>query len=82
MSLCGLTNNKMIIQVRVIPNSSQQKIESFGGNRYLVKVMSEPEKNEANIELLNMLSRYFSTPVNKIKIKSGLSGRDKIIEVG
>ena len=72
----------MIINVRVIPNSSQQKIESFGANRYLVKLTEAPEKNEANIELLNMLSRYFSTPVNKIKIKSGLTGRDKIIEVG
>jgi len=72
----------MIINVRVLANSSQQKIESFGANRYLVKVTGEAEKNEANIELLNMLSKYFSTPVSKIKIKSGLASRDKIIEVG
>jgi hypothetical protein len=72
----------MIIQVRVLANSSQQKIESFGGNRYLIKLTEEPENNKANIELLNMLSKYFSTPVSKIKIKSGLTGRDKIIEVG
>ena len=72
----------MIITVRVLANSSQQKIESFGGNRYLVKLTEEPDHNKANIELINMLSKYFSTPANKIKIKSGMTGRDKIIEVG
>jgi uncharacterized protein YggU (UPF0235/DUF167 family) len=72
----------MIINVRVIPNSSQQKIENFGGNRFLIKVTGEADKNEANIELINMLSKYFTTPVHKIKIKAGLTGRDKISEVG
>jgi uncharacterized protein YggU (UPF0235/DUF167 family) len=71
----------MIIKVRVIPNSSVQKIESFLGNNYLIKLTSLPEDNEANIELIKMLCKYFTVSSSSIKIKFGLTGRDKIIEI-
>lgn len=71
----------MNINVRVKPNSSEQKIESFGGNRYLIHLESEAEDNKANIELINLLSKYFGVPVKNIKIKSGMTSRDKLIEV-
>ena len=37
-----------IINVKVKPNSSKQEVESFGDNRYLVYLKSEPENNKAN----------------------------------
>ena len=71
----------MLINVRVKPRHSERKIESFGDNRYLVYVKSEPENNKANIELVNMLSKYFGIPVGRIRIKRGLTNNDKIIEL-
>jgi uncharacterized protein len=71
----------VIINVRVKANHSEQKIESFGDLRYLVYLKSEPENNKANIELINLLSHYFKIPAKNIKIKSGLTSRDKIIEL-
>ena len=71
----------MIIHVKVKPNSSKQKIENFGGGRYLVYLKSAPENDEANIELINFLSKEMGTPPNKFQIKFGRTSDKKIIEI-
>jgi uncharacterized protein len=71
----------MIIKVKVKAGSSKQSIENFGDNNYLIYLKEPPEKNRANIELINFLSKQFCTPVGKIKIKSGISSSQKIIEL-
>jgi len=71
----------MIIYVKVKANSSREEIESFGNNRYLVYLKEPPENNRANIELINLLSKYFGTPVTKVRIKAGLSNNEKILEI-
>ena len=71
----------MKIQVRVNTNSPEQEIEDFGDRRYLVKVKSAPENNKANIELINLLARHLGVPALKLKIVSGLSSRDKTLEI-
>jgi len=71
----------MIIRVKVKPNSSKQKIESFGDNRYLVYLTEPPENNRANIELMNLLAKYLGVPPGRMKIKFGLSGNEKILEI-
>ena len=72
----------MIIHVKVKPNSSEKKIIDFGNNRYLIYLKSPAENNEANIELINFLSKHFTTPVSKIKIKFGMTGTEKVIDIG
>jgi len=72
---------KMIINVKVKPNSSKQEIENFGGGRYLVYLKSTPENNKANIELINLLSKELGVPSNSIKIKFGQTSDKKIIEI-
>ena len=71
----------MIIHVKVKPNSSKKKIESFGGGRYLVYLKSAPENDKANIELLNMLSKELGVPVKNLKIKFGRTSTEKTIEI-
>lgn len=71
----------MIINVKVKPSSSKQEIQSFGNNRYLIYLTEPPENNRANIELINLLSKHFGTLVGRIKIKTGLSNNEKMIEV-
>ena len=71
----------MKFQIRVKPNSSMQKIEEFGDHRYLVYLESPAEKNEANIELINLMAKHLGVPASKLKIVSGLANRDKTLEV-
>jgi len=71
----------MIIHVKVKPNSSEQKIIPFGDNRYLIYLKEPAENNRANIELINLLAKQFTTPAARIKIKAGLNNREKILEI-
>ena len=71
----------MKVYIRVKTNSIEQKIEKFGDNRYLVYLKSKPENNEANLELIKLLSKYLGVSTKSIKFKSGVSSRDKVLEI-
>lgn len=67
----------MIIHVKVKPNSSEQNIEKTD-EIYVVKLKSVPEKGKANLELINLLKKYFNS---EVRIKSGFNSRKKIVEI-
>ncbi len=71
----------MNIKVMVKTNSSKPHVEDFGGGNYLVYVSAQPENNEANMELISSLSKHFGVPWKNIKIKSGLTSNNKLVEV-
>ncbi len=71
----------MILNIKVKTNSSKQKVENFGGGRYLVYLKSEPENNKANMELINVLSKEFGVPPSSIKIKFGQISDKKLVEI-
>lgn len=71
----------MIIRVKVKTNSSKQSVESFGDNRYLVHVKSSPENNEANVELLKLLSKELGVPPKALHINFGRTSDEKLVEV-
>jgi uncharacterized protein (TIGR00251 family) len=68
----------MIIKVKVHPSSGKREIAEKNGE-YDVHLKSAPENNKANIELVKLLKKYFNRPA---RIKSGLSSRNKIVEIG
>ena len=67
-------------KVIVKPNSRENKIEKYGAERaaYIISVRAKPENNKANIELVKFLSRELKA---KVRILSGLRGREKIVEM-
>lgn len=71
----------MSIKVKVKPNSGKRQIESFGNDMYLVYLKEPPENDRANIELINMLAKYFGVPHTKVKIKIGRYSNNKTIEI-
>ena len=71
----------MKVYVKVKANSGMQKVESFGDWRYLVYVKAPPENGKANAEMLNILAKYLGVPPLKLKIKTGFSNANKILEI-
>ena len=71
----------MIIRIMVKTRSSNPHVEDFGGGNLLVYLSSEPENNEANIELIKMLSKHYGTHWKNIKIKSGMTNKNKLVEI-
>jgi len=78
----------MKIKVRVRPNSEEQSVERLQlpnsdsskepEEILFVKLKSLPNEGKANLEMLKLLENHFG---KQVKIKSGFTSRNKIIEI-
>lgn len=73
--------NPMKKRVKVKPNSKQQSVEEQTDGSFIVHLKSPPVEGKANEELIKLLAKKFCVPQVKIRIKTGLSSRQKIIEI-
>lgn len=71
----------MRINVKAKPNSREEKIEKVDENNFVVSVKEPPEKGKANEAIRNALAVYFKTASARVKIISGYSSRNKIVEI-
>ncbi len=77
-----MNHKKMKIQVKVKPNSKHQKIEEGNDSSLTVSLKSPPVDGKANQELIEILAKKFRVAKSQIVIKSGLSSRNKLVEIG
>jgi uncharacterized protein (TIGR00251 family) len=70
-----------IFKVRVIPNSSVNKIIEQNNDFLKIKLTAPAHEDKANKALIKFLSSYFKIAKNKIEIITGEKSRDKIIRV-
>lgn len=71
----------MKIFVKAKPNAREEKVEKIDEKNYVVSVKEPPEKGKANVAIRNALAVYFKTGSSCVKIISGYSSRNKIIEI-
>lgn len=71
----------MKISVRVKPKSKQQNIEQNSEGVWIINLKSAPIDGKANHELISMIAENFKVKKSQVKIKSGLSNQNKIIEI-
>ena len=71
----------MKINVKAKPNSREEKVEKIDENNFVVSVKEPPEKGKANEAIRNALAVYFKTGSSRVKIISGYSARNKVIEI-
>ena len=71
----------MKVQVKVKPNCKQQKIEEGDDGSLVVYLKSPPVDGKANQELIKLLAKKFQISKSNIYIKSGLSSRNKWVEI-
>jgi hypothetical protein len=71
----------MKIQVKVKPNSKQQKIEELTDGSLIIRLKSPPVDGKANQELIKILAKKYGVAKSQVVIKSGLSGKNKSIEI-
>jgi len=72
---------KMKINVKAKPSSREEKVEKIDENNFVVSVKEPPEKGRADEAIRNALAVYFKTGSSCVKIVSGYSSRNKIIEI-
>ncbi len=69
----------MKISVKVVPNSSKNKIEKTGDKKYKVWLKSMAKESKANKELIEYLSDCFKISKSQIFIDSGLKSKNKTL---
>ncbi len=70
-----------IFTVKVKPNSKQQSIEEQSDGSLKVHLKSPPVDGKANQELIVLLAKKLKVPKSAIAIKSGLSSKNKLVEI-
>ncbi|MDJ0734537.1 MAG: DUF167 domain-containing protein [Nostocaceae cyanobacterium] len=68
-------------RVKVKPNSKNPRILEEDDGSLTVYLKSLPVDGKANTELIKVLADKFDVPKSYVRIKSGLSSRQKLIEI-
>lgn len=71
----------MKVFVKAKPRAKQEKLEKIDSSHYIVSVKEPPLKGQANKAIIKVLADYFNIPKSQIKIISGLSSKQKTIEI-
>lgn len=67
--------------IKVKPNSKEQQIIEEKDGSLTIRLKSPPVDGKANQELIKVLSKKYNVPKSYIRIKSGASSRQKLIEI-
>jgi len=70
-----------IIQVKVKPNSRASVLEQQDDGTWLAQIKSPPVEGKANDELLALVAKHFRCRKSDVSIKSGGSGRVKLVRI-
>jgi uncharacterized protein (TIGR00251 family) len=69
------------ISVKVRPNARVSALEQVDRGLWLARVKSPPVDGRANKELVTLIARHFGCPKSAVIIKSGVSGRVKLVNI-
>lgn len=71
----------MKIIVKVTPSAKEEKIGKVKENEFKISVKEPPIRGMANEAVIRVLAGYFNTPKSSIRIVSGYTSRNKIVEI-
>ena len=71
----------MKIVVKAKPNSFEEKVEKVDESNFIVSVKEPPVKGLANRAIIKALSDFLGVYPARIKIVSGFTSKQKIIEL-
>lgn len=74
------SRNYIFLRVKVKPSLKSQYIKEEDDS-LIVYIKSPPVDGKANEELIKLLAKKFGVPPSRIRVKSGLSSRNKLIEI-
>jgi uncharacterized protein len=72
---------QQVIQVKVKPNSRTSRLEHCDDGTWLAQLKSPPIDGRANEELVALVAKQFECRKAAVSIKSGASGRMKLIRI-
>jgi len=70
-----------LLQVKVKPRARESSLEQDADGTWLAQLKSPPVDGKANAELIALVARRFGCARSAVSIKSGASGRTKLVRV-
>ena len=70
-----------VIQVKVKPNARASAFEQLEDGTWLAQLKAAPIDGKANEELISLVARHFQCRKSAVSIKSGASGRLKLVRI-
>ena len=70
-----------LIQIKVKPNSRACLLEQKDDGTWVAQIKSPPVDGKANEELLALVAKHFGCRKSEVSIKSGGSGRVKLVQI-
>ena len=76
-----ITENDIIIKVKIVPGSSKNKIVGAYNDALKIAITDPPVEGKANKKCIAYLAKYFDVAKSKIKIISGQTSKNKLIRI-
>lgn len=70
-----------VIQVKVKPNARTSALTQLPDGSWVAQVRAPPIEGRANQELIALVAQHFECVKAAVSIKSGTSGRLKLVEI-
>ena len=71
----------VLLQIKVIPGSSVNKIVGVEGDQIKVKIAAPPEKGKANKEIISFLAKVLGLRKKDVVIENGEKSRVKLVRI-
>lgn len=71
-----------VIKVKVKPNARTSELAQLPDGTWLARLKSPPVDGRANAELIALVAAQFGCLRSAVSIRSGASGRMKLVRVG
>ena len=72
---------RQVLQVKVKPNARMSSLTPSADGTWQAQLKSPPVDGKANQELIALVADHFGCPKSAVTIRSGASGRMKLVEV-
>jgi hypothetical protein len=69
------------IPVRAVPRASKSELAGEHDGALRVRLAAPPVEGEANAELVRFLAKRLGVPRSSVRVVSGETGRNKVVEV-
>ncbi|MGH8493743.1 MAG: DUF167 domain-containing protein [Moraxellaceae bacterium] len=70
-----------VLQIKVKPNARASSLALSAEGLWIAQLKSPPIDGKANQELISLVAHHFGCPKSAVSIKSGASGRMKLVHV-
>jgi uncharacterized protein len=69
------------LRIQVKPNARVDELTPLDDGSFIARVKAVPVDGKANTALIALVATHFGVPKSRVSIKSGVSGRLKLVQI-